>query len=57
MCEVLEGLADTQASGFEYEVDGGAADAAAVAVPALVAAGGVKDGDRGCAAGLGSVMR
>ena len=54
--EVLERLADAEAGGFEEQVDGGAAGAAGVAVPALVAVGGGEDADGGCAAGLGSVV-
>ena len=55
--EVLKRLADAEAGGFEEQVDGGAAGATGVAVPALVAAGGGEDADGGCAAGLGSVVR
>jgi hypothetical protein len=55
--EVFEGLADGDAGGFEEEVDGGAAGAAGVAVPTLMAAVGGEDADGGCAAGLGSVVR
>jgi hypothetical protein len=54
--EVFEGLADAEPAGFEEEVDCGSAGAAGVTVPALVAAAGGEDADRGCAAGLGSVL-
>jgi hypothetical protein len=54
--EVFESLADGDAGRFEQQVDGGAAGAAGVAVPALMTAVGGEDADGGCAAGLGSVV-
>ena len=56
MGEPVEGVADiVGVAGGEEEVDGGAAVAASVAVPALVPVAGGEDAERGCPAGLGVV--